>query len=250
MRQLKVLFLLVLLLSTSGCSQISRKDLQKVIDDTVLQTVSEECSDHTSNRKSLYSYYLPTYMGRRSATESSDVLLANGQEILMSLNVSTVISDRYYSSYGNFFNDKVNEKALLSNVYQVIDSKGDVVKFCVNVFDADGSYYLQVRFRYFDFLCKSDINSIPVLLQDIIRVGRSAEMNQDAVIEAYSNKEIITYVQEQKSLFAQNIPENGTLEQMLIDYYPIYQLEEDATVKDSEEFYRVRAKEEMIDEGN
>ena len=56
-----------------------------------------------------------------------------------------------------------------------------------------------------------------------------------------SSKEVISYSNEAKSIFAQNVPENGTLEQMLKDYYPQYNLSGRETATDAEEFYDPRS---------
>ena len=249
MRRFKIVLLMLILLSMCGCSNLSFDSLDSMIDETVSQTLRETIPSSRSNKKDFYRYYLPASIGRRDSDACSDILVVEGKEILMSLNVSNVISDKYYINMENFHYDKVNENADFSRVYSYLDNDFNLQKFSVNLYSVDDSYYLQIRFRYFDYLCRTDLNSIPLLIENIIRVGRTAESDQDAVIAAYSEKEVINYVQQQ-SIFSQNIPENGTLEQMLVDYYPVYQLEEDeGKSKDSEEFYHKRSENELAEYG-
>ncbi len=241
MKRIKnIIGILLILLICSGCTKADIRDLSGYMENSVQEALELPVSQYQTNKKTYYSYYLPLSVGRRQTTESSDVLVVNGREVQMSLNASAVVSEKYYTSMATYLNTVENEQAVFSKVYQTANYLNRDMTFSVNLFEIDHQYFLMVRTMYFYYLCECEIYEVPDLLRSILSVARTTSINSSEIIAAYSNKEVITYSQEAQSIFAQNVPENGTLEQMLKDYYPKYDLNNRETATDSEEFYNPR----------
>lgn len=236
-----IIGILLILLMCCGCSTMQVSNLDAYVDKSVQEALALDVSRYQTNKKSYYSFYLPLSVGRRQTTESSDVLVVNGREIQMSLNASAVVSEKYYNSQATYLNTVENDAAVFSKVYQTLNYLNKDMTFSVNLFEIDRSHYLMVRTMYFYYLCECELYEIPDLLRAILSVARTTSINSQEIINDYSSKEVISYSNEAKSIFAQNVPENGTLEQMLKDYYPQYNLSGRETATDAEEFYDPRS---------
>ncbi len=216
----------ILLVLLSGCARKAEaKDLEQQIDRCVADALSEKTTLYRTNKKKYYSYYLPKYLGRRDSSQASDTFVMQNTEVVMTLNASNVIVERYYAnnaSYGIL----VNDKALFSKVYTGSSSSTAIFRFAVNVFEIGEEYYLTVRTRYFDFIAHADPACIPDIVRDILRIARNVSVDSDEVILAYSNKQLQDYGTKTYTMFRQNVAEDGTLAEMLTDYFRTYDLEE------------------------
>lgn len=211
----------------TGCSvkmNITEKTLSEYMDNAILYEMELEVPNHYTNNKPFYSYYLPKHIGRRSSTIYSDTLVSNGNEILMSLNASAVISDEFYHTVP-FLNTTRIKDALYSEIYNIKDGNNRNMQVGIHVLKFDDVYGLLIRTRYFTFFSQTELTNLPRTVADILKVARATKVNADAVIAGYSNKEGLDYEQT-FSIFDQNVSANGTLSEMLEGYYPSYDFNE------------------------
>ncbi len=218
--------LLLCLCLLSGCAvkQTDRITLETLVDQVIEDLSKEKTTDYRTNKKSYYSYYLPAYIGRRDSTQASDTFVMHSEEIIMAIDASGVVADKYYSDSSSYDSIHINDKALFSKVYSLQGSSSNI-RFSVNVFEVDESYYLLVKSRFLNFFGYVDASNIPDVVTDILRVMRNTDVNNDNIIEMYSNKENITYKPETYSVFSQSVAENGRLAEMLKDYFRTYDIE-------------------------
>lgn len=212
------------LLLLQGCSyqrrQYTKEEFASKMDAIIEEVKDSATTEYQNRSKSYYSYYLPLSIGHRDATKSCDVLISNRTEILMSVNASAVISSEYYNSDAQYLETLIDDKAYYSKIFFTYKSDNEAIRFLVNVYESKSLYFLVVRTRYFYYIAQADVNDIFDIVRDIIQVGRTTSINESAIIKACSNKEVVDFNNQAiYSVFTQNAPENGTLKEMLVDYY-------------------------------
>jgi len=214
---------------TYGCSinAVNEDTIADKMQMAAQEAFSQSAADYQNMHKSLYQYYLPINIGKRESTPYSTVLICDNNDVLMSLNAASVIIDKYYASSASA-DTMTYDIALYSEVFKGTNSNGNSMNLSVNIFNFNNSYYLLVKARYFSFLTNCQLTEMPTILKDIIAIVRSAKVDQTAVLAAYSKKESINYQQETMTIFSQAIPENGTLAEMLENYFPDYDFSEDS----------------------
>ncbi|MDD3923615.1 MAG: hypothetical protein PHP11_00740 [Erysipelotrichaceae bacterium] len=223
-----ILVSLILLGNLNGCSfsTVDQDNLLDIMNETVSKTVSEVIPHFQNMNKEYYSYYLAHHVGRRKSTAYSNLFIIENQEVLMSIKPSSIIIDKYY---GNFDSSQsiVVEDALFSSIYEYTDIKEKKQKFTLTVFNSDDHCYMLIESDAFTFVTQAEIDILPTIAADVIRILRTTSVNEEAVITAYSRKESIDYQQE-TTIFSQSVPENGTLAEMLENYFPDYDFSVDS----------------------
>ncbi|MEA5026253.1 hypothetical protein SDC9_116901 [bioreactor metagenome] len=233
----KILFTMIIVLPMcTGCTfgRVTENNIAVRMETAVNNTFSEQASDYQNMHKTLYSYYLPDHVGKRASTAYSNILISDNYDVLMSLNASAVIIDKYYEASA-VKAITTYDIALYSEVFSGTYSDGRKTEISVSIFKFDSSYYLLVKAEYFSFLSNCPLAEMPIIVKDIIRVARSTTTDQTAILTAYSKKENINYQQETTTLFSQSIPENGTLAEMLENYFPDYDFSDDSQNYDHDE---------------
>lgn len=223
-KPVKILLIVLLMLPLNyGCSinAVNEDTIADKMQKATQEAFSQPAANYQNMNKSLYQYYLPISIGKRESTPYSTVLICDNYEVLMSLNASSVIIDKYYASSVSA-DTMTYDIALYSEVFTGTYSDGKSMNLSVNVFNFNDSYYLLVKTHYFSFLTNCQLTEMPTILKDVIAIARSAKIDQTAVLAAYSKKESINYQQETMTIFSQAIPENGTLAEMLENYFPDY----------------------------
>ena len=225
------IFLIVLLILPIcyGCSinAVNEDTIADKLKIAAQEAFSQPAADYQNMSKELYQYYLPISIGKRESTPYSTVLICDNYEVLMSLNASSVIIDKYYTSKVSVDNITY-DIALYSEILNGTYSDGTSMNISVNVLNFNDSYYLLVKAHYFSFLTNCPLTEMPTIIKDIIMIARSAKVDQVAILVAYSKKENINYQQETMTIFSQAIPENGTLAEMLDNYFPDYDFSADS----------------------
>lgn len=216
--------LTVCLLVLTGCGkQYTKESFGQEMEAAITEAIQTQGSSYQNRSKSYYSYYLSPGLGHRSATKAADILVCDHNEVLMSIVASSVISSKYYASDADYLNNFIDKNAYYSDSFPGVDINGNNTRFLVTTYKVDNEYYLMVRTQYFYYLTKARLDQMPQIVRDIISVARTTTINQDAIVMAYSSKEVIDYENRQVySVFTQTAPENGTLAEMLVDYFDQY----------------------------
>ena len=224
-----ILVSLIMIVSLWGCSygEVTETNIQQALEVAITETAKEEIAHYQNMHKSFYSYYLPQHVGKRNSTAYSNLFVIDNHEVLMSVKPASVIIDKYYgkTNLANSINEYDN--ALLSNSYDLINYEEKKISLVVSVFHFEGLYYMLVDTTNFSFLTSTPLGNMPSIIRDVIRIARSADVNETAILAEYSRKESIDY-QQATTIFSQSIPENGTLAEMMENYFPNYDFSVDS----------------------
>jgi hypothetical protein len=224
MKRLVILFCVVLF-GLSACSSVTKDTLSAYLKSAALEAETESVNTLTNISKTMYSYYLPPSIGRRTSTETSNILTSNGINILMNLDVIDVISDSYYDTASK----TRSFKTMLSTTENLItfdgaytDGAGEAVSYRVSIlYVNDSLILLTLEASYFIFTAITPISVSDEILYDMIRLARSCVVDSASVLLAYSTRESIDYKRETIDMFSQIAPESGTVLDMISGGQPI-----------------------------
>jgi len=224
MKRLVILFCVVLF-GLSACSSITKDTLSAYLKSAALEAETETVNTVTNISKTMYSYYLPPSIGRKTSTATSNILTSNGVNILMNLDVIDVISDSYYDTASK----TRSFKTMLSTTDNLItfdgsftDSAKETVTYRVSIlYVNDSLILLTLEAGYFIFTAITPISVSDEILYDMIRLARSCVVDGASVLLAYSTRESIDYKKETIDMFSQIAPESGTVLDMISGGQPI-----------------------------
>lgn len=224
MKRLVLLFCIVMF-GLSACSTVTKDTLSAHLKSAALDAESSTINTVSNISKTMYSYYLPPSIGRKSSTETSNILTSNGVNILMNLDVIDVISDSYYATASK----TRSFKSMLSSTENLITFEGTYqdgdyksVSYRVSIlYVNDGLILLTLEGGYFIFTAITPISISDEVLFDMIRLARSCTVDSAAVLLAYSTRESIDYKKETIDMFSQIAPESGTVLDMISGGKPI-----------------------------
>lgn len=208
MRKIKLVLVLFILMGCQSSKNISFDDMLDLTFDKVSLSIPSENNNH---KKDLFSYYLPHDVGILEANKISSVLVIDNVQVFMGINVSEIMSEsddfavaneNDFEAVKEFITYNKNNKEVINNV--VVEKLNDK------------DYLLYVKSDENFFLATLKKASIPNILEKILIIGRSIQVDKQAVILEFSNKETINYQQEVIELFTNSIPEEGFLN----DIYP------------------------------
>jgi hypothetical protein len=208
------IIILGLIVFLTGC-QVTPTDVSENLQVVVDNAIESKTPTILNQSTPYYSYYLPPHMGVRFSNKIATVFTANLHEIVMSVDVPSIIMQRYYRDYlqnnmrvldvsNSFFSYNGSFKNA-NNETQNIDIKIDRI---------DDRYVILLHSSQFVLTSTTDHTSISSLLYDMIILLRSALADRDQIISVYSNKQEITYERQMIDIFEQIAPETGTLVDM------------------------------------
>lgn len=210
MRSCKKLFIILITsLMLLGCSS---KPLGLIEDEVefVISRVSESKPHENQNHnKGFFSYYLPLNVGVLRANKISTVLLIDGSEVFMGLNVSEVLSNKIENNQVNQddfvlvknFSTDNNENKTVAN--QLIIEQLDLDQYLI---------YLKVNEVFFvSSLPRAAISST---LENMLIISRTIDVDKRMVVAEFSNKEEMNYQQQVIELFSESVPEEGFLKEI------------------------------------
>lgn len=216
MKHLKYYGLLICMaVMASGCTVYHTIDLQKILSERLV-TRMEGDADAPNRNKPYYSYYIQPSVGQLESDQTGSLLTYQGNEFLMNLNISAVINDKYYDSKDSdsFGLNDSSTAASVTGTYT--DVNNDSHDFIVNIYHADKeeSYITVFRSETVEFYAVSDALKAADLAGEMLRIARSVEINQDEIIDHYSNKESISFTGRKIQLFDSIAPESGRVEEL------------------------------------
>ncbi len=220
---------IIAMLVLYGCSfeKTNVDNIDKRMNKAIELVIEQPVASYQNMNKSLYGYFLPLHVGKRDSTAYSNLLIIDNHEVLMSLNPSSIIIDQYYK--GNSSKKVATyDIAIYSKVFKTTDYANKNLDLSVSIFEFEQYYYMLVKSAYFTFLTTAPLEQMPIIIQDIIRIIKTTYVNKEKVLATYSRKEAINYQQQATTIFSQSIPENGTLAEMLENYFPNYDFSDDS----------------------
>lgn len=221
----QLILLMLVMLSLSACSAVTKDTLSNALNLAASQAESDVINEHTNISKGLYSYYLPPNIGRKASSPTSTILTSNNINILMNLEIIDVISDSYYieaTSTRSFKSMVAATENLTTFDRTFMNSAGNEVGYRVSVLHVnDNLILLTMEGGYFYFTAITPLSISAEILYDMIKIARTAIVDNAAVLLAYSTRESIDYKKENLDMFSQIAPESGTILDMISGGQPI-----------------------------
>lgn len=213
MKKVIVSILSVLLLS--GCTVKTNINLQEELESALIEGNSETIYQNNMNKK-LYSYYLPTSIGRNYSTQCSSILNDRGRKFIMNLNIAAIIQGQYYNESENSFVSDLNSPIAQSSG-EYVDTNEKTHSYEVSIYEINGYYISIFSSDTVEFYSVLDALSSCEIIKDMLMIARSINVDKNAVLKKYSNKNTVDYKSEKIELFEQIVPESGRIEELFED---------------------------------
>jgi hypothetical protein len=213
----KILKILVLTLLLSGCS-VDNVDIKVDIGVALNAAANANLIMNQTLHKANYDYYLPPNVGRKESSQSSTILVIQNTNVLMNLDIVSVLSDRFYKS------DTIELLrafiAASTPLYLKKDATFDLdhksLPYAATILPVEGnSVLISLQTRYFLFSAIAPFALAPDLLYDMLLIARTCRVSVDEVVLRYSNRETINYQKETLDIFSQLAPESGKVIDMI-----------------------------------
>lgn len=210
MRKLVVLLLILLV----GCTANVEK-IKPQIDQAITSAIQAKISHVLNQNTPYYSYYLPPHIGRRFVNEVATILVSNNDEIVLQLDVPSIISQRFYRTNNA---NKETLETTQSYYYEYegvfIDDKEETHPIKLTISENQDRFVIYIQSDNFILSSSVKLSRVEEIVNDMIVILRSAVARKDKVVVAYSNKQVINYRQQVLEIFEQVAPESGTLVDM------------------------------------
>jgi len=181
----------------------------------------------TNYSKPYYKYYLPPNVGVKSSTEIGSLLSIEQSEIMMNLKVSRVVA-LSYSDHDLKLEDLMDEK---ENLFQegghYLDVNDQERMFLFTVYEVKKERYLFVlENERVELVSIVDNNNAAYILENMMLILRSIDVNDALIVANYSNKEIVEDKTIHEDFFEHAVPESGNLIEMYNRLHPDDKIEE------------------------
>lgn len=205
---MRKLFILLIGFTLVGCSTQS-SSIEEIINKSVKEVSQAPLSVSNNYRKKMFTYHLPQDIGVLESNNISSVLLYGDSNIFMSVNVSEVMSEGARKLSGG-------TETLISKDF-ILPLRDNVEKSAVVHVEQLGSDNYLVYFEVDDvfFLSVSPYANIENILERMLMIGRTLEVDKKMIISEFSNKETLTYKKEVIELFSDSIPEDGMIQDII-----------------------------------
>mgnify|MGYP003426708616 CR=1 FL=1 len=204
----------------AGCS-VTRSNVKepasKQLDDAV---TAEICSSVNIN-KGLISYYLEPSIGRISGNKSNSVFKIDGYEVVLNIDVSSVITTKYYGG-GTNEQDFRDIDAFPNQIDEVTGSflsgSGIIKDFRYRLYRvSDNEYGILLQTSNLIMVGKTGRGDVLDVIRKMMSILRTCRVDEEKIISTYSKKELINYKKETLDIFQKTYPENGSLQDMISD---------------------------------
>ena len=212
---MKKIFVFLLCLFMWGCApRINiQDDLNKVFEDDVTRKFFRK-----NNYSTYIDYYVPIDLFETKVDTLSSSYEYNNAHMVMNVNVSGIISDKYYPETV-FLDEGFFDKARL--VYQHTsefaknDEENNVYMYLV--YEYEDRYLVNFLSRDLVFYGYCDEYDLVGLSTKILQMAKSANVKRDDVVINYSSKDVIDYEKKQVNLFESIMPVNGNINEFLLN---------------------------------
>ena len=214
---MKKIFCLILVLFLSSCSEY-RGSVQSRLDQQISACENSAISN-PNNRKTYYSYYLDPSIGRVYSSGTGNVFSLDGVSFVMNLDVAKIINEKYYPLKLDIHEYALGGDVLAQREGTVRDISGSEIPYRAAILlakDMEVLVSVECGYMKFDSLCNTNI--APVIAAKMIEIGRSVSVSTTEVLNAYTTLSGIDYAGTPVELFENKAPENGSIEELLVDY--------------------------------
>lgn len=214
----KLLIILSLLISLTGCGSASLSSNDK-ISNSIKQSYNGEVASFTNLNKKFYSLYYGGEIGRIDSNMISNIFSYDQIKFIMMVNVNDILKARFYQdeesdSDTDNYESSISESENVS-VYkgQFSDYGNEIIDFLIEIAEIkDNKVYLRFTTHYLTFSSILDENSVPLILPKMVEIAQTTRVHYDEIVNYFGNVETL---QQQyastEAIFEQNFPEEGYL---------------------------------------
>lgn len=215
MRLRKLALLLMSLFLVSGC-QTEAVNFSEALN----QTLARPLPVSTNHNKPFFKYYLPPNVGVKTSTELGSLLVLESHKMMLNLKVSQVVA----SQYDNEMSDTLeidDERLLFSDFGTYYDIEGKEWKYRIHVYELNQDRYAVILENDFmELISLASKENYEYLLENMMIILRSVEVEEEKVFAAFSNKEIVADTAIHEDFFEHVVPEEGNLIDMYNQMHP------------------------------
>lgn len=206
-----VLVFLVFLMGCSVDAQRVSESLQLKVDEALQAETPSVLNVNTP----YYSYYLPPHMGIRFSNKIATVFVSNQHEIVLRVDVPTIIMQRYYrSALENNMQTLNFTDEFFTYVTTFTNQNKELQNLDISITQQQENYVILLQSSQFVLTSTVKLADIQPILYDMLIILRSAKADKNEIISVYSNKQVIDYQQQVLEIFEQVAPTTGTLADM------------------------------------
>ena len=214
------LVILMCLLLLSGC-RVDNKSVLELIDGTIEEAILLSMPKTVNMNKKLLSYYLQPSIGKMESSQTNSVFKMYGNLVILNIDVASVISRKYYTTV------QLNDLRQLDAFENMVFEKEGSFPTATNIVRNYRYRLYQVSNKEYGILLQTSnlmcVALVPIgdvlnVTTDMFLLVRSARIDEEAVVSAYSQKELINYEKETLDLFDKLYPDEGLLIDLNDDY--------------------------------
>lgn len=205
----------MLCLILAGCADLNSMsaDLDKVFADD-----QSEKMIRINNYTDYVDYYLPSDAFELAADALALKVAYGSSSFIMDVNIAGIVNARYYPE-ALFADEGFFDPARLlydrNGIYRDIDGNDKTYQY--RVYSYDDRYLSCFYSRDLLFYGYASAEDIVPLSSRILIMAKSARVKEDAVIAAYSSKDVIDYEKKQVNMFETVMPVNGNINEFLLN---------------------------------
>lgn len=212
---MKKLIIILLVLFLSGCS--TYLDLDASLDEAFSKEKTNlDIRDNCV--VTYYDYFLPNDLVEYDYKDNVLLLGFNNSNIILNLNIPSIINDEYYKDYvakdEGFFDE---DKLVYSHIGTYTDLRNREQDYFFRLYQYDGRYLLHLMSMTVNIYSSCNKYDVEPIASKMLLLARTIKVDYDDVIADYSTKEVIDYEKKQVNLFDLVVPVNGKVEELLID---------------------------------
>lgn len=163
-------------------------------------------------------YYLPSDISEETADRLSCVFVYNRSRVIMDINISGIINERYYDELPfeteGFFDES---KLFYRKEGTYKDNEGNDMEYIFRVYEYDEEYLLHFLTKDLVFYGYGERNDLIPLASRIFLIARGADVRTSAVLADFSTIDVIDYHKKQVNLFETIMPVNGSINDFLLE---------------------------------
>ena len=185
--------------------------------DQVFLSENEAMTIRRNNYTDYIDYYLPGDTSELNSSDLSFVFQYNHSRIIMDVNISGIVNERYYPdvplSDEGFFDDG---KLVYSRNSVYLNGEGENEEYLFHVHAYDQEYLICLVSRELILYGYADREDLIPVSSRMLLMARSAAVRSEEIVTAFSSKEVIDYEKQQVNLFETIMPVNGQINDFLI----------------------------------
>lgn len=210
----KIIILLVLLLSLTGCTFVNIED--KEINDVIVSAIESSNNDFIESYNG-YKFKVPQGFEIVGKKENNIKLLNNDDDTYY------MYIDLISKYYKKEINHEANTDAFFTKDIVYNDQKG-----YIDIFEKDDRYYIKAEYNYAKIEASVEKRNLNEAVSNIIKMLASVDYN-DLIINTMIGENALSYQEEEFDIF-----ESKREESYFMDYVEEYSSKEKDTIKDED----------------